>query len=252
VNKKWYNLFVSVDQQNAADSEEGSPETASTPSAAQAIADIAASLPRDATFSAPVTSAPASFDDLYRSAEIHPPASGYTVFKVADMLQSERLRGLPADVRRSSVLVALDAAGVKIQEVIEDAVKRDRALDTYERVLEKSLNDLDAAKAEENRKIQAEMERMAAQYRSQIEANENQVARERESFYGWRLQKQQEEKKIADAVGYFVSENPITTSGGAAAQPFTGAASPLTGAAQPLTGVAQPPKGTAPAPPKKA
>jgi hypothetical protein len=115
--------------------------------------------------------------------------------------------------------VALEAAGVKVQEVIEDAVKRDRALDTYERVLEKSLKDLEAAKAEENRNTQAEMERLVADYRSRIQANEEAVAKEKERFYGWRLQKQQEEKKIADAVGYFVSENPITTGSPAAQKP---------------------------------
>jgi ElaB/YqjD/DUF883 family membrane-anchored ribosome-binding protein len=63
------------------------------------------------------------------------------------------------------------------------------------------------------------MERVVSEYRARIQANEDKVAKEREHFYGWRLQKQQEEKKIADAVSYFVSENPITTSGAAAAPP---------------------------------
>ncbi len=42
-------------------------------------------------------------------------------------------------------MVALDAAGVKVAEIVEDAVQRDRALDTYERVLQKHLEDLRAA-----------------------------------------------------------------------------------------------------------
>jgi hypothetical protein len=44
-----------------------------------------------------------------------------------------------------------------------------------------------------------------------MQANNDAVAAERERFYGWRLQKQEEEQKIAEAVSYFVSENPITT-----------------------------------------
>ena len=48
-------------------------------------------------------------------------------------------------------------------------------------------------------------------FRSKIQANNDQVTREKERFFGWRLKKQQEEKKIAEAVGYFVTENPITT-----------------------------------------
>lgn len=213
MSKKWYNLFVSVDQSQAA---QAAGEEAAT--AAQAVSEIAASIPQVTQFSSPVGT-PTSFEEIYKSAEIYPPPHGYTILKVSDMLQSEHIRGLPAEVRRSSILVALEAAGVKIQEVIEDAVKRDRALDTYERVLEKSLHDLEASKADENRKTQAEMERLMAEYRSRIQANEDAVAKEKERFYGWRLQKQQEEKKIADAVGYFVSENPITTSSTAAAPP---------------------------------
>ena len=55
--------------------------------------------------------------------------------------------------------MALEAAGVPIQEVIEDAVKRDRALDTFERVQQKALDELEARKTQENQQIQAEMDR---------------------------------------------------------------------------------------------
>jgi hypothetical protein len=47
--------------------------------------------------------------------------------------------------------------------------------------------------------------------RAKIQSNNDAVSREKERFTGWRLKKQQEEKKIAEAVGYFTAENPITT-----------------------------------------
>jgi hypothetical protein len=215
MSKKWYNLFLSVDQTG-----EGSPEEApkAGDSAARTVAEIAASVAAEPQFTTPVNN-PTSFEEIYRAAEIQTPQHGYTVFKVAEMLNSEHIRGLPAEVRRSSVLVALEAAGVKLAEVIEDAVRRDRALDTYEKVLQKSVEELEARKSEENRKTETEMERLVAEYRARIQTNSDEVAKEKERFYGWRLQKQQEEKKIADAVSYFVSENPITTSGAAAAPP---------------------------------
>jgi len=211
MSKKWYNFFVSREGDSA-------PPEEGAPSAAQAVADIAASIPAAPHFSQPVASA-SSFADIYSSAEIAPPQHGYTILKVAEMLQSEHIRGLPAEVRRSTILVALEAAGVKIGEVIQDAVRRDRALDAYEAALEKSLHDLEASKTQENKQTQAEMERLIAEFRSRIQANEDAVAKERERFYSWRLQKQQEEKKISDAVGYFVSENPITASGPSAPPP---------------------------------
>ncbi len=80
-----------------------------------------------------------------------------------------------------------------------------------ERVQQKSVQELEQRKTEENRQIQEELDRLVAQHRARIQANNDAVAKDRERFYGWRLQKQQEEQKIAaDTVSHFVSENPIT------------------------------------------
>ena len=213
MSKKWYNLFVSVNQSV----EEPAPSDAGEPSAsaAQAIADIAASVAPQPTFTAPVNN-PTSFDEIYNAAEIHPPAHGFTIMKVAEMLRSEHIRNLPKDVKRSSVLVALEAAGAALQDIIQDAVKRDRALDTFERVQEQSVNELESRKGKENQEIQAELDRIVAEHRTRMQANSDAVAKEKERFYAWRLKKQEEEQKIADTVSYFVTENPITTGGPAA------------------------------------
>jgi len=127
------------------------------------------------------------------------------------MLQSEHIRTMPMDVKRSSVLVALDAAGVDVKDVIQDAVRRDRALDTFERVQEKAVNDLESRKSQENAQIQAQIDKFVSEQRAKIQSNNDEVTREKERFFGWRLKKQQEEKKISDAVAPFVTENPITT-----------------------------------------
>jgi hypothetical protein len=212
MSKKWYNLFVSVD--SAAGSGEAAEDAGPPPAdAARLVSEIAASIPSAPTFTAPVAD-PTSFAEIYRAAEIPAAAHGYTIEKVANMLQSEHLRGLSAEVRRSSILVALEASGAKIEEVIQDAVRRDRALDGYERVLQKSLDEVQSRKSEENRQIEAEMNKMLAEYRARIQANNEAIAKEKESFSRWQARKQQEERNIAEAVSYFVSENPISVSGG--------------------------------------
>jgi ElaB/YqjD/DUF883 family membrane-anchored ribosome-binding protein len=127
------------------------------------------------------------------------------------MLESEHIRNLPSDVRKSSILVALDAAGVEIKDVIQDAIRRDRALDTYERVQQRAVEELESRKTKENSDIQAQIDKYVTEQRAKIQSNNDAISREKERFTGWRLKKQQEEKKIAEAVGYFVTENPITT-----------------------------------------
>jgi len=212
MTKKWYNYIVSLDEDSAA---EKSSSSASKPggqkSASQSVAEIAASMAiSEPKFTNPISD-PTSFDEIYRAAEIPSPPQGYSILKVARMLESEHIRNLPSDVKKSSVLVALDAAGVNIKEVIQDAVQRDRALDAYERVQQRSLNELETAKTKQNSQIQGDIDRYVTEQRAKMQANSDAISRERERFTGWRLKKQQEEKKIADAVGYFVSENPITT-----------------------------------------
>ena len=211
MTKKWYNYFVSVDEANRTGETPGSSSApAAEMSAAQSVAEIASTVAVEPKFTSPVSD-PTSFDEIYKAAEIPSPAQGYSILKIAQMLESEHIRNLPSDVKKSSVLVALDAAGVDIKEVIQDAVRRDRALDTYERVQQRAVEELETRKSKENSSIQAEIDRYVTEQRAKIQANNDEIAKEKQRFTGWRLKKQQEEKKIADAVGYFVSENPITT-----------------------------------------
>jgi hypothetical protein len=214
MSKKWYNYFVSVDPgspEGETTEEAGAPEA----NAARTVAEIAASVAPAPSFQQPITD-PSSFAQIYEAAEVRTPPHGFTIFKIADMLKSEHIRTLPVEIKRSSVLLALDAAGVKLQDVIEDAVRRDRALDTFELVQQRALDQLDARKADENRKLQQEADRVLNELRTKIQANNDEVAKERERMQTWRLQKQQEERRIADAVAPFVTENPISTGPAAA------------------------------------
>jgi hypothetical protein len=214
VGKAWYNFFVVTENERG----DAAPPKAAAPDAApRRVADVVTDLGAEASFTAPATNLTA-LDDIYRSAQIAAPAHGYTVLKVAEMLQSEHIRALPPDVKRKSILVALDAAGVTVNEIVEDAVHRDRALDTYERVLQKNLDDLRSEKQKENTRLEQEIAERLAGLRARIEENNHSVSRELENLRAWQSRKQDEERRIAETMSYFVSENPITTTGPTADQ----------------------------------
>lgn len=217
MSKKWYNYFVSVDETGA---EDNPVEVTASKSAARSVAEIASGIAAEPKFTIPISD-PSSFDEIYKAAEIPEAPQGYSILKVAHMLESEHIRTLPSDVKKSSVLVALEAAGADIKDVIQDAVRRDRALDTYERVQQRAVDDLENRKNKENTDIQSQIDKYLTEQRAKIQTNNDEIAREKERFTGWRLKKQQEEKRIADAVGYFVSENPITTGPGQAQLPVS-------------------------------
>jgi len=194
VNKKWYNYFIETPPTEAPPAQPPGEAPAPPQRAADLVKDAAA----DPELSGPVTT-PVSFDDVYGAAQIQPPAHGYSVLKVAEMLQSEHLQSMPPDVKKKSILVALDFAGVKVAEIVEDAVRRDRALDTYERVLQKNLEQL---RAEKEREI-TQLEETIARTRAELDKEQKELDK-------WCTRKRLEENRIAEAVGYFVSENPIT------------------------------------------
>ena len=138
-------------------------------------------------------------EDIYRTAGIMNPRKGYSINKVVEMLHSEHIRGLSKEMRRAAVLMALDAAGIPIDQVLQDAKARQNALDAYEAEQRKQVEAEWARKAEANTQIQAELERVKAHYMARISRNLDGVAREKATFNSWLTMKQQESQSMAEA-----------------------------------------------------
>lgn len=153
-------------------------------------------------------------DEIYRSAGITGPHLGYTIEKIIEMLQSEHIKMLPAEAKRSSLLMALEAAGVQVDEVLHDANLRQHALTSHEANQRKRLEEFEARKAQENVTIQAEAERVAAEYAARISQNLGEVARTRDSFRNWQSKKQQEAQRIVAAVALCFSHSDAPASNG--------------------------------------
>ncbi len=139
-------------------------------------------------------------EEIYRAAGVLTPRRGYSVAKVVDMLQSEHLRGVSTEIKRAAVLVALEAAGVTIGQIQQDAKARREALDSYEKDQQKQAEAEWARKAEENKEIEAELERVKAQYMARIARNLDGVAREKAAFDAWQTLKKQAAESMAEAV----------------------------------------------------
>jgi hypothetical protein len=138
-------------------------------------------------------------EDIYRTAGIMNPRSGYSIGKVIEMLHSAHTRELSTEAKRAAVLMALDAAGVPIDEVLQDAKARQDALNSYEAEQRKEVEAEWERKAEENVQIQAELERVKAQYMARIGRNLAGVVREKAAFNSWLAMKQQESQSISEA-----------------------------------------------------
>jgi predicted RNase H-like nuclease (RuvC/YqgF family) len=127
------------------------------------------------------------------------------------MLRSEHLRGLSKEVKRTTVLVALDAAGISVDEVTEDAKARMAAIDSYEAEQRKQFEAHLTRKAEENQHIMAELERIKASYAERLRRNLEGVAREKATFGNWLTTKQQEAQNIVEALELFANKPEVAT-----------------------------------------
>jgi predicted ATP-binding protein involved in virulence len=128
----------------------------------------------------------------------------YNILKVSDMLNSQHLSTMSTEAKRCSLLMALEAAGAEIEDLLQDAVVRQRALNDFEDSQQNKLKDLESAKAAENRQIQGELDRLTGQYMALIQANVDEVAREQDNFRAWQRRKQEEAQRISDAATFCV------------------------------------------------
>jgi hypothetical protein len=141
-----------------------------------------------------------SYDDIYHAAGIMNPRSGYGIRKVVEMLNSDRIRDLSKEVQRASVLMALDAAGASADELLQDATRRQQALNAYEDGQRKQLEDFEARKAQENAQIDAEMQRITAHYAERIQQNKDEVTQHKEDLHNWQMAKQHESQRISEVI----------------------------------------------------
>ena len=149
----------------------------------------------------------ASFEEVYRGAPVKSSKAAYTILKVAEMVNNPYLGGMSADAKRNSILMALEAAGVSVDDLLQDAMVRQRALNDYEETLQRRLKEFETRKLEENRQVQNELDRLTAEHIGRIQSNLDELARQQDVFRAWQKDKQQESRRISDAAGICVPQN---------------------------------------------
>lgn len=164
-----------------------------------------------------------SFDQIYENAGL-PKNGSYDILKVAEMTRSPHLATMSIEAKRSSLLMALEAAGVDVEDVLQDAMMRQRALDHYEDTEQKRLHEFEEQKLNENCAIQAELDRATAQFLSRIQVNLDAVEKEQNVFRSWQKRKQQESNRIAEAASFSIPATSGASSMNAVADRIKGRA----------------------------
>jgi len=161
------------------------------------------------------------FAAVYEEAGVELPAHGYGIDKVSDMLENKRLATLAREVKASAVLAALEAASVPIRDVIQDAVRRDRALDAFEAAKEHELKELRAKSDSRVQAIREEIDAFLKEKNAEIESLKQATEAASLAFAKLQEKKRREEERLHAVVSHFIEgqENPITTKAAAPTAP---------------------------------
>ncbi len=138
-------------------------------------------------------------EEIYVAAGVISPRRGYTIKKVMEMLHSEHLSALSKEMRRASVMMALDAAGISVDEVLRDAQVRLEAIKSYEAEQKKLCEAEWARKAEEHVQLSAELEQVRTRFMERMKQILDGIARDRARFGSWLTTMHEEAQSITEA-----------------------------------------------------
>jgi hypothetical protein len=178
------------------------------------------------------------FAAVYAEAGIVLPGHGYGIDKAAEMLDSKRLASLGREVKAAAVLAAIEAAGVPLRDVIQDAVKRDKALDAFEAAKGREVQDLSERTRARAEEIKAEIDAFLKERNTELEQLKAAGEAAQRAFLELQTRKRREEERLFALVGHFLEggDNPVSTGTAAAA-----ASSPsASGAADPPSAPSKP------------
>ena len=161
------------------------------------------------------SSVPASVADfaaVYGEAGIELPAHGYGVDKVGEMLESKRLASLNREVKAAAVMAALEAAGVAVRDVIQDAVLRDKALDAFEAAKDREAKEARQKNEARIQSLQKELDALLQKINAEIEGLKKASDEAETAFAALRERKLKEEERLHAVVAHFIegADNPVT------------------------------------------
>jgi len=154
------------------------------------------------------------FAAIYRAAGVTDPAHGYTAYKVLEIFASPGFASLDARAKAAALTGFLNmnpSGPVPVTDIVQDAVRRDQALDKFEEFLRTKQTSRADQIDKDNAQLQAEIDEVTRRNREKMEANRIAIEAEQAKLSRWLVVKRAEERKLYDAVNPFVEANPIST-----------------------------------------
>jgi hypothetical protein len=150
------------------------------------------------------------FEQIYKEARL--PDSPFTVDELGKLLENPTVASQPVAIKVVAVNLTLSAKGIGPDVPIADAVRRDRALDAYQQMLDKHADAAEQRTAAKIEQITKETEEYLKRKQAEIEALRAETADARRESIDFSVRREAEEKRLAELISPFLegTPNPVT------------------------------------------
>jgi predicted nucleic acid-binding Zn-ribbon protein len=147
------------------------------------------------------------FEKIMETAGIEPGPHGWTIERLKALLLTDEFKNLKREEAQKRILGVLSSQKVSAEDLVRDAVARDRTIDAFERTARLKMENRMAVRERQIADIEAkitELEKETARLKEKASADQ---AKWRE----WRARKRALEKELAWSVAYLIEGQVITT-----------------------------------------
>lgn len=214
--KSLLNFFVSVEpgedesQQEASAAHAGGSTDTVQPTTGTRVADLVAG-EKPPTFEQ-LDSATAgdlgakSLEEIYLEAGLED--SQCSVDELAKLLENPALTNHPMSIKVVAVNLALSAKGVGTDVPIADAVRRDRALDAYQAMLDERARTAEERNSAEIQRLTKEAEEYLKRKQQEMEALRAETAEAKRQSADFATRRETEERRLAELISPFLEDKP--------------------------------------------
>lgn len=152
-----------------------------------------------------------SFADIYTEAGVD--ESAFTVDRLNELLQDATLKDQPLSTKALVVKMALKAQNVTPDVPVNDAVKRDRALDAYQKMLNDRAAQTEANNSQTIQQINEEVKKYLEQKNAEMDALRTETAEMKRQSEAFASRRVAEEQRLAEIIVPLLEgqPNPVTS-----------------------------------------
>ncbi len=147
------------------------------------------------------------FEKIFEAAGVGAPEHGWNIDRLKDFLLAGQFKDMEHEAAQKAVLKKLGSESIPVEDLVRDAMARDKALDSFESFTRKKVEGRMAACERRLAEIEAQIKSLQTETRDLQEKSRI----DQEKWREWRRQKRARERELAWTVGFVIDRQVITT-----------------------------------------